>query len=226
MRAADLGDQLDRLAAERFTVTMTLFRHGESTANAQNLATGRAEVPLSDLGRSQAATLGAKLERRYDWAVSSALSRSRETLAIALDAGGVAVERRFADARIDERAMGDLEMKPQRVIPEVQAGDLDYRPRGGESYGDLTLRVLSFLADLARAAASRPGARLEVLVCSHTGPLRVMTGVLRAMADSAEVMTQRFPNAEPMRLEMTRLAWPRFLPDGHECDWYNRPTRR
>jgi broad specificity phosphatase PhoE len=206
---------LERLRAKRFAVELTLFRHGESTANAEGLATGRADVPLSDVGRRQAAELAARLERRYDWAISSALERSRETLAIALRTGGIEVEQVLADPRLDERAMGDLEMKPQRVIPEIQAGKLDYRPQGGESYGELARRVLDFLIDLADSVAERPGGRLSTVICAHVGPIRMITGTLRGMKNSAEVMTQRFGNGEILRLAMTKLLWPAFLPDDH-----------
>lgn len=194
-----------------FAARLTLFRHGETTANAAGLATGRAEVPLSDIGRRQAEQVASKLERRYDLAVSSSLGRSRETLDIALRAGGIEAGRVIADPRLDERAMGDLELKPQRTIPEIRAGNLDYRPTGGESYGELTLRVLSFLVDLAAVTRAASPRRLDVLVCAHVGPIRIFVGILRGMEDSAEVMTQPFANAELVHLEMRELRWPPFL---------------
>src|SRR5688572_10822139 len=84
-------------------VELHLVRHGETVTNAQSLVTGSRDVPLTDLGREQARHIGHHLDRRYDAAFHSTLSRSRDTLHLALQAGGVTVGSIFPDWRLNER---------------------------------------------------------------------------------------------------------------------------
>ncbi|MGH9278828.1 MAG: histidine phosphatase family protein, partial [Acidimicrobiales bacterium] len=59
-----------------------LIRHGQTTANAAGLIQGRTDPALSDLGRRQAAALGARLPAPAR-VISSPLSRARRTAELA-----------------------------------------------------------------------------------------------------------------------------------------------
>lgn len=62
-----------------------LARHGETPWNAEGRYQGQADIPLSEVGESQARALGQRLkDLRIDRAVASPLSRARRTAEMAL----------------------------------------------------------------------------------------------------------------------------------------------
>ena len=62
-----------------------LARHGETPWNAEGRYQGQADIPLSEVGESQARALGQRLkDLRIDRAVASPLSRARRTAELAL----------------------------------------------------------------------------------------------------------------------------------------------
>ncbi len=73
-------------------IHLILLRHGESEINVRNrsgrLFCGQTDTPLTDLGRRQAVEAGRLLAARGDltirYAISSALQRARETMALVL----------------------------------------------------------------------------------------------------------------------------------------------
>jgi broad specificity phosphatase PhoE len=195
-------------AAVGSPMTLDLLRHGESTYNAEGRFTGTADVALTGRGRSQAAAAGPQLAADYALACSSPLARSRETLELALAASEARVEARVVDARLAERSMGALEGRPLTPLPAHGAGELDWAPPGGDSYVELTRRVLALLLDVR--AAVEPGGR--VLLCSHLGPLRLVVAMAHGTRDPAAVMTADAPNARVLTVELGPLSWPLFLP--------------
>ncbi len=61
------------------------LRHGESVGNAESRWQGQADFPLTDRGRSQAQALADRWKRekmKFDYVISSPLSRARETAEI------------------------------------------------------------------------------------------------------------------------------------------------
>src|SRR5262249_50711334 len=154
--------------------------------NAQSLITGSRDVPLTPVGEEQARRIGHLLDRHYELAVFSTLSRSWETLRLALLAGHVKVDRVRTDPRLNERSLGVLELQPWRPLNEYAHGDLYYAPEGGDSYAAVARRCLSFLLDLVDFVAA---ARLEkILVCSHMGPMRILLGILEEQSDPVQVL--------------------------------------
>lgn len=74
-----------------------LARHGETPWNAEGRYQGQVDIPLSEVGESQARALGARLKAvRIDRAIASPLSRARRTAALALG------EARAAMLTLDE----------------------------------------------------------------------------------------------------------------------------
>ncbi|MSQ36517.1 MAG: histidine phosphatase family protein [Dehalococcoidia bacterium] len=77
-------------------MTLLLVRHGESTGNAERLIQGWLDVPLTPLGRRQAAAVAARLASAGASALySSPLRRARET------ADAVAAATRLAVVEVD-----------------------------------------------------------------------------------------------------------------------------
>lgn len=132
-----------------------LARHGETASNRDSLGLGRADVPLTERGKRQAAALGARLaglpvERIY----SSPLGRCLDT------ARAIAGERDLPivpAAALLELDVGETEGMP---FPEMREkygdfmrawtsdGSLDRRMPGGESMRDLESRLAPFIANL------------------------------------------------------------------------------
>jgi broad specificity phosphatase PhoE len=132
---------------------LVLVRHGQTEANARGLLLGRADPPLSDLGRRQAAALATRLpdDARV---VASPLLRTRETAA----AFGrpVDIDDRWIEldyGTFDGKAVVDV---PADVWREWRA-DPHFVPAGGESLATLGIRVrASACAPRARSCSSRP----------------------------------------------------------------------
>jgi probable phosphoglycerate mutase len=148
-----------------------LVRHGESIANVAATRAERegldvipidirdADVPLSEVGREQAAALADWMAREgqdIDAFHVSPYARATETLGIVLGGrpDGVAV----VDERLRDRELGILDLltragvarrHPQEAERRRHLGKYYHRPPGGESWADVALRLRSFLGDLA-----------------------------------------------------------------------------
>jgi broad specificity phosphatase PhoE len=148
-----------------------IVRHGESTGNvlASRAETAGAElidiperdadVSLSETGREQAAAVGRWLAdrpagERPEVAVVSPYLRAVQTAQIALDTLDIPIVR---DERLRDRELGVLDLLtahgvrsrlPAEADRRQRLGKFYYRPPGGESWADVTLRLRSLLADL------------------------------------------------------------------------------
>ncbi|MEU6674932.1 histidine phosphatase family protein [Streptomyces sp. NPDC046853] len=175
-----------------------LVRHGETVWHAENRYAGRTDVPLTDLGRGQAAALA-------EWAAtaglsavwSSPLSRARLTAEPAAAACGL-------PARVDERlseldfGRGDGltrdEMREQ--FPEELAAFLDdpvdHHLPGGEDPRKAAARAADCLAGIAR---QEPHGR--VLLVAHSTLVRVLLCHLLGipLGDYRRVFPQLFNGA-------------------------------
>jgi len=191
-------------------VELCVLRHGETTSNAGGLVTGTTDPPLTVRGRLQAQEAGRAIAgRAFALGFASHLQRSRETLELAIRAGGLALTDIAADDRLAERSLGELERKPIRPRDPRLAVDLAIAPPGGESYLELTQRCLSFLLDV-RCLAAQLARPTSVLVCTHQGPLRVLAAILDEVSDPAGVREQRFENGMVVERVVSRLTWPAF----------------
>ena len=144
-------------------MTLFLVRHGRTAANAGGLLLGRADPPLDDLGRSQAAALASLVDAPAR-VVSSPLQRCRET-AVAF---GATVE---VDERWIELDYGDWDEQPIASVTREDwaawRADLDFRPPGGETLRELGARVRAACDELADAATDG-----DVVVVTHVSPLK------------------------------------------------------
>jgi broad specificity phosphatase PhoE len=142
---------------------LILVRHGQTAANAEGLLLGRADPPLTDLGRRQSEALALALGSP-DRVVSSPLQRARATAA----AFGLPVE---VDERWIELDYGSLEgLAPSDVAGEVWdcwRGDSHFAPPGGESLAALSGRVRRACEDLAEEASTT-----DVVVVTHVSPIK------------------------------------------------------
>lgn len=180
------------------------MRHGESTANAAMAAArvsgeeirmhGRdADVPLSAVGRDQAARLGVRLASRdHDFAavLCSPYRRTRETLDLieqALRAAGRPTPPVRLDERLCDRRSGGLEMLtpaavstayPQEVARMAKLGPFAYRPPGGESLRDVAARLYDAFADICRDLADT-----RVLLVAHDAVVLMLRGAIEGLGE-------------------------------------------
>lgn len=185
-------------------VELMLVRHGESVGNVAAAAAERArqevidldtrdaDTPLSALGAEQAAALGAWLADASrttgpDVVWVSPYVRAVQTATIALEAAGLDLPL-HQDERLRDRELGILDLLtstgvdarfPAEAARRRHLGKFFYRPPGGESWADLTLRVRSFLTDLDRWEADR-----RVLVVAHDAVLMTVRYVCERLTET------------------------------------------
>jgi broad specificity phosphatase PhoE len=127
-----------------------------------------ADVPLSELGRSQAQAVGRWIAElpageRPQVAVVSPYLRTRQTAELALAGTGIPA---VLDERLRDRELGVIDLLTARGVEarlpleaarRRRLGKFYYRPPGGESWADVLLRLRSLLRDVRDAY---PGGRV------------------------------------------------------------------
>jgi broad specificity phosphatase PhoE len=135
--------------------------HSTTTDNEAGIATGWLEGRLSETGRAQAETLGAR--RRDDGLAvvfTSDLRRAVETAEIAFAGSDVPVRQ---DRRLRECNYGELNGGPAAEIERQRLRRLDEPFPGGESYRQVVERTRSFLNDVIPELEG-----LRVLLIAHS----------------------------------------------------------
>ena len=159
--------------------TLTLIRHGETSANVEGLWHGSIDTPLTERGLRQAERVAGYIaSTRPDAAAvyASPLVRSRHTARAIADALGV-------DTRIEpdltEYHLGSLEGVSYRELTakhrlfERMREDPDHAPGGGESPRQVAER---YAGALRRIAAAHPGG--NPIVVGHGGALTLGLALL------------------------------------------------
>lgn len=145
---------------------LVLVRHGETEWARDGRHTGRSDIPLTDLGRSQAMVLGDRLRgRRFTGVFTSPLSRARETCSLA----GLGHEARVSED-LREWDYGDYEgrrtVEIRRQVPDWTVW------RDGAPNGERAADVGARADRLIEQARTEEG---EVVLFSHGHFLRVLT---------------------------------------------------
>lgn len=142
---------------------LVLVRHGQTDANARGLLLGRADPPLSELGRRQAAALAAHVPTPAR-VVTSPLRRTRETAAVfgaPIDVDDRWIELDYGE--FDGRPIGDV----GAATWTAWRADPHFVPPGGESLVTLGARVRSACEELVDEARDH-----DVVVVSHVSPIK------------------------------------------------------
>ena len=152
--------------------TLVLVRHGQSLWNLENRFTGWVDVPLTPLGREEAAHAATLLrDLRFDVAYTSMLKRAKETLEIILT-GIDQAPPIIGDQALNERHYGDLQgLNKADTAKRYGEGQVhiwrrsyDVPPPGGESLQMTAARTLPFF-DRAILGDLKQGK--NVLVVAH-----------------------------------------------------------
>ena len=151
---------------------LTLVRHGQTAANAQNLLQGHINHPLDEVGLAQVSLLGGALQKisPVSRVVASPLQRAQQT-AQAISQGlsqHIEVE---TDPRWIELNYGDFDGQPvSSVSPEQWATwrtDEHFRPPHGETLAELSVRVHEAIDALLADSVSA-----HIVVVSHVSPIK------------------------------------------------------
>jgi len=173
--------------------TIYLARHGESDWNAENRFQGRADRPLTDLGRRQAELLAEQVAALPLRAVyTSPLRRSVETAEIVAAPLGIVPIHDQALSEVDVGSWAGLTRREvEERFPEGFhnwiAGGAGWED--GETYQAMALRVLQAIRSIAESHADG-----HILVVSHGGPIRA---VHAAAADMTVEDYRRLRPVEP-----------------------------
>ncbi|MBS7543349.1 histidine phosphatase family protein [Ancylobacter oerskovii] len=161
-----------------------LVRHGETDWNLAGRLQGSHDIPLNDLGCEQAAGLARVIERLagdvgpLDY-VASPLSRAAQTMAILRAELGLPPDLFRREPRLKEISFGrwegntwtELKRRDPASVADHRANPWHYRPPGGESYSDLSVRVMAAMGEIAR----------DAVVVTHGGVVRAILHALTGM---------------------------------------------
>lgn len=145
---------------------MLWVRHGETAANRDRLALGRADPPLTDRGRGQADALARRLcDSGAVRIISSPLRRARETASAIAAVIGLGVD---VDRRLVEMDYGDWDERSFSEFPPEDLArwrrDATFAPPGGESLIAVGERVASVCTELIDGPV--------VIAVSHVSPIK------------------------------------------------------
>ena len=199
---------------QRWPDRLWIVRHGESAGNVARDAAQAArlpridigcrdvDVPLSELGMTQADTLGRwfasmPADTRPDVLLVSPYLRARQTAEAIIGAGGLAPDASslVADERLREKEFGILdrltrygieEEQPQQAELRKIMGKFYHRPPGGESWCDVILRLRSALDTISLHHGSR-----RVLVVGHQVVVLCMRYLLEGLDEEGILAVDR-----------------------------------
>ncbi len=153
-----------------------IFRHGETDWNVEGRFQGHLDIPLNDVGRSQAQALGMRLKQhKLEAILTSDLSRSKETAEIVGRICGIPV---FEDARLREAHLGQAQGKTYEEISlhfgeellkrwrSHNLSDADVSYPGGETGIEVINRTFLALSEFMEKDFSRVG------IATHGGVIR------------------------------------------------------
>ncbi|MEE1754720.1 histidine phosphatase family protein [Streptomyces sp. SP18CS02] len=181
-----------------------LVRHGETTWHADNRYAGRTDVPLTGLGRRQAAALGTwAAGQRLDAVLCSPLSRARLTAEPAAAALGLAprVDERLCEldfGRGDGLTRGEMAERFPAELAAFLDDPVAHHLPGGEDPAAAAERAIACLEEVADEL---PDGR--VLVVAHSTLVRLVLCTLLGIRLS--LYRQVFPALENGALTELRL---------------------
>jgi broad specificity phosphatase PhoE len=164
---------------------LIIVRHGETDYNKTGRFQGQQQIPLNELGRTQAQLDGEALKQyRFTHIYCSNLIRAKETAAIINNSFSLPI---LIDDRLNERSWGIWEnhfrdefAEQDDVIKNIwRVENLDVNPHQGETTRALMVRIQEFLNYLTNNHDEAD----ELLVVTHGGPMCMMLGIMKGLHD-------------------------------------------
>ena len=169
------------------TRTVIFWRHGQTDYNVERRFQGQTDIPLNELGRTQAAQAANYLsELQPDLIVSSDLSRATDTADELASLLNVDVTR---DDRLRETAFGQWEGHTRDELSASWPHELeqwlsgaDMSPPGGESRLESGRRVASAITDIVDGSNAQ-----TIAIVAHGAVLRAAAELLLGMDGSGRL---------------------------------------
>jgi probable phosphoglycerate mutase len=167
--------------AEQEMPTIYYIRHGETDWNAEGRFQGGIDIPLNDLGRSQAAHAGRVLADLFArdgriasslGFVTSPLQRARDTMDLVrrelkLPPGGYAVDDRLREigyGNWEGSTLAQMQASDPELFATRQNDKWTVPPPGGESYASVQIRMRDWSDSL----------RADTVAVAHGGTARAL----------------------------------------------------
>jgi broad specificity phosphatase PhoE len=197
------------------TRTLFLVRHGETAWNREGRFQGHSDIPLSDLGRSQARALRARLEAAGDHAhlfddahtavVSSDLLRARETAELAFGRAGRTLHvrrelREFCYGVFEGYTRHEIDERYPGAMAAWLHGDRSAAVQGGESRAAVSDRAHAAIQAFLASVPQR-----YVVVVGHGGVMRQL--LASCFADRGEPRNLSFSNTAMHAIRVEPGAW-------------------
>lgn len=186
-----------------------LIRHGEVVDDGAHRFIGRTDLPMSPSGIARIEALAAIYRDAppFDAIWCSDLLRSRRTAEILADGRGIPI---VVDPRLREIDMGGWEGLDRATVATTRTAEyaargrdiLGYRAPGGESFADVSARVLAAWQDIAADGAAR-----RIALAGHAGVNRLLlchllglpaTALFRLAKHPGHVDLVEWPHGEPV----------------------------
>ncbi len=188
-----------------------IVRHGQTAWNAEGRLQGQAETDITELGRAQADSNGARLRdligdpSAFDF-VASPMRRTRETMRRIRTAMGLEPEAYRVDPRLVEVSFGDWQGYTFVELDEISPGATASRSRdkwnfvppgeGAESYQMLMERIVPVFESFSQPT-----------VCvTHGGVMRALFRHVTGLS-MKEAARMPVPQDRVLRSEGGRLEW-------------------
>ncbi|KAA9152856.1 bifunctional RNase H/acid phosphatase [Amycolatopsis acidicola] len=187
---------------------MLLLRHGQTEMSVDRRYSGRGDVPLTELGREQAAAAAkriAGMDLEAAPVISSPLMRAKQTGQAVADAIGSRVETHQGLLETDFGEWEGLTFREAAERdPELHSkwlGDASVAAPGGESFDAVYGRVRKACDELIEQHAGE-----TIVVVSHVTPIKTL---LRIGLDAGPSLLFR------LHLDLASLSIVEFYPDGN-----------
>jgi probable phosphoglycerate mutase len=173
--------------------TLYFIRHGETDWNRAGRLQGRLDIPINETGKSQARRNALELKEMLEGHaaldfIASPLLRARQTMEIVRQGLDLPPGGYRTDERLQEISFGAWEGMSWKELKESDRAAYDVRktdpwssaPPGGESYAEVTKRVVAWMAGMTR----------DSVVVSHGGISRCIRGI------ALQLPTEEIPHLE------------------------------
>lgn len=198
-----------------------VFRHGETFWNRERRIQGHKDSPLTALGVRQALAMGESLRGRLTQPAAvrffvSPSGRCRQTAALIAEGAGLAYGAADFRRELMEVGCGLWEGLLRTEVDarwpgatDARESDLwEYRPHEGESYRMASVRIRSFLDELAAPGDAREGATGDNVIVGHGGTGKLLRGLAVGMSGPELLATLDHPQDAYFAIEngeMTRI---------------------
>ncbi len=186
---------------------LVLLRHGRTAWNAEERYQGHTDIPLDDVGRSQAAEAAVRLAgHHFDLAASSPLVRARATAESVVDGRGLdlVLHEEFKETgggTWEGLSFSEIRTQWPDDWTTWRSSHLDHGPLGGETPRQSGTRVITAITRMVDEAESTLGTPEAMLVTAHGNCLRAAATLLTGMDAAGMGRLERLRNGAAIVLE-------------------------